>query len=232
MIVTIDSGSMRPDSIKKMMKIQSDTVPELANRKKTVLLFFAKNGKANIYRIEKECKIRYSTAHSSIKSLEKEGLVQLKSKEINKKGVPATIYGLTTKGLHRAIFELPIWQEKIAVAEKWQRLLNPNVVEWMKFIEALNDPRTEEMVNSQIGGFLNCSDDLGFFVDAIDDLYFDALLATMIDFDDSYKIVMEKIASFPRILKRLPKLIKEDMAWREEDLKRYRRIKEELEKLY
>lgn len=231
MIVTISSDSMRHDNIKKKLKKESNAVPELANRKKTVLLFIAKTGNVNIYQISEDCNLRYSTAHSSVKSLEKEGLVRLESAIKNEKGVPATLYGLTTKGLHRSIFDLPTWHEKTLIAEKWQTLLNPNVIEWMKFIEALNDPKTEEMVNSQIGSFLNCSDDLDFFVDVIDDPFFDALLATMIDFDGSYTAVMQTLVNFPRIKQRLPRLLEEDIKWQEEDLERRRRIKAEIEKL-
>jgi len=231
MILTISSGSTMRDSIKKMAKQQSNIVPKLADRKKTVLRFVARMGEANIYQISEECKIRYSTAHSSVESLKKEGLLQLKSKILNKKGVPATFYGLTPKGLHRSIFDLPTWHEKIVIAEKWQDLLNPNVIEWMKFIEALNDQKTQEMVNTDIGSFLCCSDDLGFFVDVINDIFFDALLATMIEFNETYSKVMRTIGSFPRLKERLLKLLEQDIAWREEDLEKHRMMKAEFEKL-
>ena len=222
---------MKHDNITKKVKKESNAVPELANRKKTVLLFLARTGNVNIYQISEDCGLRYSTAHSSVKSLEKEGLVRLYSAVKNEKGVTATLYGLTTKGLHRSIFDLPTWHEKTLIAEKWESLLNPNVLEWMRFIEALGDSKAEEMVNSQIGSFLNYSNDLGFFVDVIDDLFFDAILATMIDFVDSYTTVMQTLTSFPRIKERLPRLLEEDIKWQEEDLERRKKIKAEIEKL-
>jgi len=221
---------MRRDSIKNMMERYSKALPELPDRKKKVLLFFAEKGEANIYKVSEDCDMRYSTAHSSVKALEKEGFVRLKSEEINEKGVTAKVYGLTTKGLHRSIYAMSTWHEKIVIAEKWQSLLNPNVLEWMKFIEVLKDPNVEKMVSDQIGSFLSCCNDAGFFIDVVDESFFDAVLATMIDFDETNSKVMRKIGSYPRIKERLLKLLEEDIAWRQEDVKRYSMIKAGFEK--
>jgi hypothetical protein len=236
MVHTASGGSLKRVSIKKIVKEQSNVAPQLADRMKKVLLFLAKNGEASPYKLQEKCKIgenenmRYSTAHRSIKALELEGLVRLKSETRNAKGAPTTTYALTTKGLHQAIYDLPSWQEKIVVAEKWQSLLNPNVIEWMKFIEALNDQKTEELVNTEIGSFLCCSDDLGFFVDVIDDPFFDALLSTMVIFDESYYRILDKLEFFPRIKDRLLKLLEQDIMQYEDDLRRYQKIKSELQK--
>jgi hypothetical protein len=42
---------------------------------------------------------------------------------------------------------------------------------------------------------------------------------------------MSALGSFPHLKKKLLKLIEDDIAWQEEDCKRHRRIKAELEKL-
>ena len=107
----------------------------------------------------------------------------------------------------------------------------PNVLEWMKFIEALNDSNIEEMVSSNIGGFLKVSKDMGYFIDVIDESSFDAVLVTMIDFDETYAKVMRIIGSFPRIKARLLKLLEQDIAWRAEDLEKKRAMKARFEKL-
>ena len=150
LIVTISSDSMMYDSIKRKQKLSSNTQTELPVMKKKVLLCFAENDEMNIYKVAKLCGIGYSTAHSSIKSLEKEGFVQLKSEKINEKGVTAKEYGLTTKGVHRCLCAKLSWHEKVVIVEKQQSLLKPNVLEGMKFIEALNDSHIEELVSSNI----------------------------------------------------------------------------------
>ena len=204
-------------------------VPELPDKKKTVLLFFADKGKANAYEISEGCGLEYSTAHSSVKALEKEGALHLKSEKINEKGVTAKEYALTTKGVHRCLCAKLTWHEKVAIVEKWQSILNPNVLEWMKFIEAVNDSNVEEMVSSNISLYLSGCNDIGYFIDVIDESSFDAVLATMIDLN-MYSKIMQIIGNFPRIKDRLLKLLEEDISWREEDLKRYRMIKAELAK--
>ena len=222
---------MRCESFKEMKRRNINNVPELPDKKKTVLLFFANKGEANAYEVSEACGLEYSTAHSSVKALEKEGALQLKSEKINEKGVTAKEYGLTTKGVHRCLCAKLTWHEKVVIVEKRQSLLKPNVLEWMKFIEALNDSNIEEMVSSNIGSFLKVCKDMGYFIDVIDESSFDAVLATMIDFDETYAKVMRIIGSFPRLKERLLKVLGEDIVWREEDLNRYRRIKAEFEKL-
>lgn len=222
---------MQREGLKKMKRRNVSTISELPDRKKTVLLFFADKDQANAYEVSESCGLEYSTAHSSVKALEKEGALQLKSQEINEKGVIAKAYALTTKGVHRCLCAKLTWHEKVVIVDKWQRLLNPNVSEWMKFIEALNDSNIEEMVSSNIGGFLKVSTDMGYFIDVIDESSFDAILVTMIDFDGTYAKVMRVIGSFPRLKERLLKLLEEEIALREEDLNRHRKIKAEFEKI-
>ena len=214
-----------------MKRKNVNTVQELPDRKKTVLLFFAGKDEANSYEVSQGCEFMYSTAHSSVKALEKEGAIQLRSQKINEKGVIAKGYALTTKGVHRCLCAKLTWHEKVVIVDKWQRLLKPNVSEWMKFIEALNDPSIEEMVSSNIGGFLKVSTDMGFFIDVIDESSFDAILVTMIDSNETYTKVMSVIGRFPRLKERLLKLFEEEIAWREEDLNKHRRIKAEFEKI-
>ncbi len=223
---------MRRGSIGKItIGRHGNTVSELSDRKKTALLFFAEKGEANIYKLSEECKMRYSTGHSSVKALEKEGFVRLKSEKKNEKGVTAKVYGLTTKGLYRCIYAMSTWHKKILIAEKWQSLLKPNVLEWMKFIETLNDSNIEKTINEQIGSFLSYCNDAGFFIDVVDESFFDAFLAAMIDFDETYNKVMHEIGSYPRIKERLLRNLEEDITWREEDVKKYRMMKARLEKL-
>jgi hypothetical protein len=154
------------------------SIPELPDKQKKVLLFFANIGEANTYEVSAACELQYSTAHSSVKALEKEGTLQFKSEEINKKGVVAKNYAITTAGVHRCLCASLPWHDKVEIVEKQQNLLNPNVLEWMKFLEALDDQNTEEMVSSNIGGFLQVSKDMGYFVDSIDDSFFDAVVVT------------------------------------------------------
>ena len=79
MIVSIISDSMLYDSINRKQKPSFNTQIELPAMKEKVLLRFAECGELNIYQISKDCKIGYSTAHSSIKVLEKDGFVRLRS---------------------------------------------------------------------------------------------------------------------------------------------------------
>ena len=101
----------------------------------------------------------------------------------------------------------------------------------MKFIEALNDSNIEELVSSNISGFLRASKDMGYFIDVIDESSFDALLATMIDFNETDAKVMRIIGNFPRIKERLLKLLEQDITWLEEDLEKKRTMKARFEKL-
>jgi predicted transcriptional regulator len=218
-------------SFKKMKRRNIYSIPELPDKKKTVLLFFADKGEANTYEVSEACNLEYSTAHSSVKALEKESSLRLKSEKLNEKGVTAKTYEITTKGVHRCLCAKLPWHEKVIIVEKRQSLLMPTVLEWMKLIEALDDSNIEEMVSSNISGFLKVSEDMGHFLDVIDESSFDAVLVTMIDFDGTYAKVMRVIGSFPRLKERLLKLLEQDISWREEDLQRYRRIKAELERL-
>ena len=207
------------------------SIPELPEKKKKVLLFFADKGEANAYEVSGACKLQYSTTHSSVKALEKEGALRFRSEEINEKGVVAKTYEITTEGVHRCLCADLLWHEKVEIVEKQQNLLMPNVSEWMKFIESLNDPNTEEMVSSNIGGFLKVCKDQGYFIDCLDDSFFDAVLVTMISFDETYTKAMSVIGSFPRLKEKLLKLIEDDIVWRQEYCKKYIRIKAEIEKL-
>jgi DNA-binding PadR family transcriptional regulator len=207
------------------------SLPELPDKKKMVLLFFADRGEANAYEVSEACRLEYSTAYSSVKALEKEASLTLKSEKLNEKRVIAKTYEITTKGVHRCLCAKLPWHEKVVIVEKRQSLLKPNVLEWMKFIEVLDDSNIEEMVSSNISGFLKVSEDMGYFLDVIDESSFDAVLVTMIDFDGTYAKVMRIIDSFPRLKARLLRLLRDDIAWREKDLDRYRQIKAELEKI-
>jgi hypothetical protein len=60
---------------------------------------------------------------------------------------------------------------------------------------------------------------MSYFVDVIDETFFDALLTTMIDSDGTYSKVMRLIGSYPHIKDRLLKLLEEEIAWLEDDLK-------------
>lgn len=124
MLVTIDSDSMRRDSIKNMMERYTNTLAELPDRKKKVLLFFAEKGEANSYKVSEDCKMQYSTTHSSVKALEKEGFVRLKSEKINEKGVTAKVYTLTLKGLCKAFtVSDALWLKIDVIIDRWSGLL-------------------------------------------------------------------------------------------------------------
>lgn len=231
LIVTISSDSMWYDSIKSKPKIHSNTQPELAEMKEKVLLYIAENGETNIYRIGEHCKIGYSTAHGSIKALEQQGLVQLMSARKNEKGVIAKSYGLTAKGLYYAIYKQSPWHEKIRVAEKSKDLLKPNVLEWLNFIETINDAHIEEAINNQISATLSYSDPL-YFIDVIDDFFFATIIIPeMIIYHESYCKIMKIIQCYPRIKSILLKDLEEQIAWAKEDLRKQSIMQEEFEKL-
>ena len=123
------------------------------------------------------------------------------------------------------------WHERILVAEKHQDLLKPNVLEWMKFIETLNDPNIEEIVNQQIGSFFSW-DDPDFFIEAIDDFFFDTLIMTeMISSRETFGKIMREICNHPHIKEKLLKNLEEYIEWCEEDLEKHRVMKAEFEKL-
>ena len=224
------TDSMWRERTNKVRKRDSNAMPKLPEKKKTVLLFFAEKDEANAYEVSEKCSLQYSTAHSSVKALEKDGLLRLKLEKINEKGVPTKVYGLTTKGAYWSIYSVSTWHEKILFAEKWQRLLKPNVVEWLKFIETLSDTRIEETLNTQIGLSVSYSD-LDFFIDVIDDFFFAmVILPEMIIFHETYSKVMQRIQSYPRIKEILLKNLEEQIAWSKEDIEKQIRIKAEFEK--
>lgn len=225
------SLSTKRQTLRKIKRRRINKLPELPDKKKAVLLFFANNEAANAYRVSEACGFEYSTAHSSIKALSKEGFLQLADVKINEKGVTAKEYKITARGIHRCLCINTPWHDKVLIVKKWQRKLNPNVSEWMEFIEALNDPRTEEMFSSNVSIFLSGSMDLGYFLDVIDESSFDALLVVSVDFPSTHEKVMSVIGRFPRIRERLLKLIEEDNKWRKEDFEQHTNLLSELKAL-
>jgi hypothetical protein len=240
MIVSISTDSTQCDSMRQIVRNKDNNIPQLAPKKKIILHYIAQNGKSNIYSISEDCEITYSTAHVSIQSLQKEGFVRLESRTKNVKKALTTIYGLTAKGVYQTIFDLPTWKEKIIIVEKWQHLLNPHVLEWMKFIGDLNDKKTEEQVNSQIGydltfkptgSFIGLAFDFGP-IDIIDETFFEATVSTMMIFPNSAAKILSIIGNYPRIKKILLVLLNEDIKFREDDLKNYRRLRSQFDQTY
>lgn len=223
--------------MRRAVRNKDNNVPQLAPKKKEILHYIAQNGKSNIYSISEKCGITYSTAHVSIQALQKEGFIRLESRTKNVKKALTTIYSLTAKGVYQTIFDLPTWKEKIVIVEKWQYLLNPYVLEWMKFIGDLNDDKIEEQVNSQIGydltfkptgSFRGLIFDFGP-IDTIDETFFEATVSAMTIFPNSQTKVLSIIDRYPRIKKILLTLLNEDIKFREDDLTNYRRLKSQFE---
>lgn len=242
LILTISSDSMMYDSIKRKQKWSSNTPIELPVMKERVLLSFAENGEMNIYQISKLCEMGYSTAHSSIKALEKDDLVQLVSTKENEKGVIAKSYDLTVKGVYQAITAKSPWREKIAVAEKRKELLGQNFLDWMKFIRALDDAEIEENVNTQIGYSITGYSAPTFlqlryssphiYDDSIDDVLFDVTILTrMTTQKDVLGKVLNAVENYPAIKNKLQKLVEEQIRWEKDDLNKLETIKAELEQL-
>jgi len=230
------------DSIKRKQKWSSNTPIELPVMKERVLLSFAENGEMNIYQISKLCEMGYSTAHSSIKALEKDDLVQLVSTKENEKGVIAKSYDLTVKGVYQAITAKSPWREKIAVAEKRKELLGQNFLDWMKFIRALDDAEIEENVNTQIGYSITGYSAPTFlqlryssphiYDDSIDDVLFDVTILTrMTTQKDVLGKVLNAVENYPAIKNKLQKLVEEQIRWEKDDLNKLETIKAELEQL-
>ena len=233
---------MLDDSIKRKQKPSNNTQIALPVKKERVLLCFAENGEMNTYQISKLCEIGYSTAHSSIKALEKDDLVQLASIKTNEKGVIAKSYDLTVKGVYQAITTKSPWREKIAIAEKRKELLGQNFLDWMKFIQALNDAEIEENVNTQLGysitgysapTFLQLRYNSPHIYDySIDDILFDVTILTrMTTQKDVLDKVLTSVENYPAIKNKLQKLIEEQIQWEKEDLNKLETIKAELEQL-
>jgi predicted transcriptional regulator len=243
LIVTISSDSMLYDSIKKQHKPYNHTQNELPAMKEKVLLCFAENGEMNIYQISQLCEIGYSTAHSSIKALERKRLVRLKSASKNEKGVIAKSYDLTAKGIYQAIVAKSSWNEKTAIAEKRKKLLGQNFLDWLKFIQDLNDKGIEKQVNTQIG---YCIGDYSTpsllelrysspyrYDDSVDDSLFDlTILTKIITQNNVLGNILNVIEKYPSIKKKLQKLIEEQIQWDKDDLKKLEMIKAEFEKQY
>ncbi len=223
--------------MRQTVRNKDNNVPQLAPKKKEILHYIAQTGNSNIYSISEECEITYSTTHVSIQSLQTEGFIRLKSRTKNVKRALTTIYGLTAKGIYQTIFDLPTWKEKIVIVEKWQHLLNPHVLEWMKFIGDLNDKKTEEQVNSQIGynltfkptgSFMGLAFDFGP-IDIIDETFFEATISAMMIFPHSAATILSIVGNYPRIKKILLALLNEDIKFREDDLENYRQLKSRIE---
>ena len=241
LIVTISSDSMLYDSMKRKQKLTINTKTELSEMKEKVLFCFAENGEMNIYKVGKRCGIGYSTAHSSIKALEKEGLVRLTSARKNEKGVIAKSYDLTVKGVYQAIVAKSSWNEKVAIAEKRKQLLRQNFLDWMKFIQDLNNADIEKEVNTQIGySIRSCSAPTllelryrqPYIDDSIDDILFDlTILSRMTIQENVLSNVLNVIEKHPSIKNKLQKQIEEQIRSYEDDLKKLAIIKAKFEKL-
>jgi predicted transcriptional regulator len=232
---------MMGDIIKRKQKPLSNTPIERPPMKAKVLLCFAKNGELNIYQISKLCDMGYSTAHSSIKTLEKDDLVQLVSTKENEKGVIAKSYDLTVKGVYQAITAKSPWREKIAIAEKRKELLGQNFLDWMKFIRALNDADIEKDVNSNIGYSITGYSAPTFlqlrygspriYNDSIDDVLFDVTILTrMTTQKDVLDKVLNAVEKYPAIKNKLQKLVEEQIRWEKDELNKLETIKAVFEK--
>ena len=121
LIVTISSDSMLYDSMKRKQKLTINTKTELSEMKEKVLFCFAENGEMNIYKVGKRCGIGYSTAHSSIKALEKAlavcncALILVSHNLSFLRSVVATIWQLTTADQMTDLVELQI--QPLAVSD-------------------------------------------------------------------------------------------------------------------
>jgi predicted transcriptional regulator len=238
-ILTISSDSMSYDSIKRKQKLRSNTL-DLPAIKQKVLLYIAENGETNIYQIGEQCQIGYSTAHSSIKALEKQGLVQLRSERKNEKGVIAKSYVLTINGLYQSIYAKHYWHEKILIAEKRKDLVGKSFLEWMKLIQSLNNSEIEHEANTQIGYYAN--ENLKpsllelqasniFLMDDFSDTLFDLIILTaMITNNNVLCDVLKIIESYPSIKSKLKRQNQIYMEGLKRDMKRLEIIKASFEK--
>jgi predicted transcriptional regulator len=232
---------MAYDSIKRKQKPSGNTQIELPAMKEKALLRFAECGELNIYQISKDCKMGYSTAHSSIKALEKDGLLRLKSASKNEKGVIAKSYDLTAKGVYQAIVAKSSWSEKIKIAERRKKLLGQNFLDWMKFIQDLNSADIEKQVIAQIGYCVSDSLtpsllELRYssphrYFDSVDDSLFDlTILTEMITQKDIRENILNVSEKYPSIKNKLQKLIEEQIQWDKDDLEKLEMIKAEFER--
>jgi hypothetical protein len=233
-IVTISSDSMTYDSIKRKQKLHSYAPLDLAAMKEKVLLLIAENGETNIYQVGEQCQIGYSTAHSSIKALEKQGLIKLRSAHKNAKGVIAKSYGVTTKGIYQSIYAKSIWLEKVTLAEKNKSLVGNSFLEWMKFIQLLNNSEIEHEVNTQIGYYANDNSNPSllelqagntFLMNEFSDALFDLIILTAmitnnVVLSDILKII-EKYTTIKNKLKRQIKIYEHGL---KSDIKRLETI--------
>jgi hypothetical protein len=222
---------MRKQGLLRSKRKNSADIKKLPEKKKAVLLFFTEKNEANAYEVAEALDLQYSTSHSSIQALKKDGLLLLNSTRKNEKGVMAKSYRLSSKGVYYSIYLKPTWREKIVVAEKWTDFIKPHFVDWLTFIGALSDPQIEKTINTQIGFSLSV-DDVGFFLDVFDDFFFTLqMVPEMVIFPETRTKIIELAKSYPRIKNELLNGLKEQNKWAEEDLEKQIKIQQDLERL-
>jgi hypothetical protein len=209
---------------------------QLPDKMRQALVFIAENKRANIYQVKENCAMGYSTAHSSIKTLETEGSIRLLSEEKNSKGVMAKIYGITLKGLYQAIYVKSSWEEKVALIEKRKDLVHENFITWMKFIGAFNISEIENEINNRIADEANVSFlfEIPFYnhyYPDLDDALFDLTILTKLIVEPGFlDVFLVKISNFPSIRTKIEKQILLYLEHYQNDLRKLEVIRGALEK--
>jgi predicted transcriptional regulator len=151
MIEYIIGDIMTKDSLVDLEFIHVPIMPTLTTRMEEVLCFLAENGPANTYQIHKGLNIEYSVAYMAVKSLQTLGFIKLEGKGQGQKGATTLIYGLTLKGLIKAIFSRNNLENLDKILDRWKHLAPLIFGKWIYFkkmqlqddiIEFLCDRRT------------------------------------------------------------------------------------------
>lgn len=114
---------------------ERNKIPGLSTRRSQVLFFIAENGPANIYQIKRKLNLpSYSTAHGSIKALEKEGLIQMQQEKQTEKGVHAKVYELNFFGLVYSLLYEDSWTNLEKIVNKWEAIAPFSLKQYSYFV--------------------------------------------------------------------------------------------------
>jgi predicted transcriptional regulator len=133
MIEYIRGDIMANDTLVDLEFINVPIMPPITSRMEEVLCFLAKNGPANTYQIHKGLNIEYSVAYMAVKSLQGLGFIKLEGRGQGQKGATTLIYGLTLKGLIKAIFSRNNFENLDNIFDRWKHLAPLIFGKWIYF---------------------------------------------------------------------------------------------------
>jgi hypothetical protein len=111
-------------------------INSLSKRRFQVIMLLAMTGPLNIYQIKQKLSLpSYSTAHKTVKDLEKEGLLRMQGVKKTAKGVYAKIYELTFLGLMFALTNEKILNNLDKVVEAWENAAPLPLREYPYFVK-------------------------------------------------------------------------------------------------